>query len=407
VSGRHRSRQSRQAGPRTPDAVLQANERGSTLGAAHLGIGTAVLATVQVLYGLTMFATHWSAYPSTLPILAAWLVYLVGFGAAVITLATVGGRLPGWSYGIYMTLLAAVIALDFIAIWPMHNIGAFATVSVSAGFGLLLLLTLISSRALLVADGVLAAAFIVAIIANTPLTGETLPMQLSAVTLAVLPAAAGVFTLRGFRRMVQVELDRVLVQSTVSAPRFAVGMLASEELARLDLAAEELLDDVAVGREPLPLTPTTASLAATLATELRLHLIEGRRETWLYHAVTESETLGKAVTLVDRGSLAGLLDATQRDGLLSAVWLLVTDAAKVNSFRTVQLTIGPAVSSPEPRSGNRMTVPIVITTIGVPRNRVDPTTWESIRKIGRYRDTVQNSSLRLDIMCMVENPVDR
>jgi hypothetical protein len=392
---------------RTPDAVLQASERGTTLGAAHLGIGTVVLAAVQVLYGLTMFAMHWNAYPSTLPILAAWLVYLVGFGAAVITLATVGGRLPGWSYGIYMALLAGVIALDFVAIWPLHNIGEYATVSVSAGFGLLLLLTLVSGRALLVAAGTLAAAFMIVIALNTPITGETLPMQLSAVTLAVLPAVAGVFALRGFRRMVQVELDRVLVQSTVSAPRFAVGMLASEELARLDLAAEELLDDVAVGRVALPLTPATASLAATLATELRLHLIEGRRETWLYHAVTESETLGKAVTLVDRNSLAGLLEASQRDGLLSAVWLLVTDAAKVNSFRTVQITIGPAGATSETHSRNRMTVPIVITTIGVPRNRVDPTTWESIRKIGRYRDSVQNSSLRLDIVCIVENPADR
>ncbi len=128
----------------------------------------------------------------------------------------------------------------------------------------------------------------------------------------------GVFVVRGFRRMVQQELDRVLVQSTVSAPRFAVGMLASEELARLDLAAEDLLESVATGRTKLKLDPKTASVAASLATELRLHLIEGRRETWLYHAVSESEMLGKAVTLSDKGSLAGLLDPDQRDGLLSA-----------------------------------------------------------------------------------------
>jgi hypothetical protein len=71
---------------------------------------------------------------------------------------------------------------------------------------------------------------------------------------------------RGFRRMVQQELDRVLVQSTVSAPRFAVGMLASEELARLDLAAEDLLESVATGRTKLKLDPKTASVAASLAT---------------------------------------------------------------------------------------------------------------------------------------------
>ena len=123
--------------------------------------------------------------------------------------------------------------------------------------------------------------------------------------IAVAAGFIGVVIVEAFRRLVQVELDRVLVQSTVSAPRFAVGMLASEELARLDFAAEELLDSIATGTTPLPLTPKTASVAASLATELRLHLIEGRRETWLYHAVSESEMLGRSVTLIDKSSLAG------------------------------------------------------------------------------------------------------
>jgi hypothetical protein len=206
---------------------------------------------------------------------------------------------------------------------------------------------------------------------------------------------------------VQLELDRVLVQSTVSAPRFAVGMLASEELARLDLAAEQLLDAVATGRTELPLSPESASVAASLATELRLHLIEGRRETWLYHAITESELLGKAVALTDRGSLAGLLDPTQRDGLLSGVWLIVSDSAKSKAPRTVQLTIGPRATTNERLSGNRIAVPIVITTTNLPRNRVDPAIWDSIGKMGRYGDATQNGSLRLDITCLVDNPADR
>jgi hypothetical protein len=183
-------------------------------------------------------------------------------------------------------------------------------------------------------------------------------------------------------------------------------MLASEELARLDLAAEELLESVATGRTRLPLDPKTASVAASLATELRLHLIEGRRETWLYHAVTESEMLGKAVTLTDGGSLAGLLDPTQRDGLLSAAWLLVSDV-KQTPGRTVQLTLGPMAPSTEQRPDNKLLVPIVITTTEVPRNRVDPATWESIRRVGRYSDSTQNSSLRVDIECFVDNPADQ
>jgi hypothetical protein len=303
-------------------------------------------------------------------------------------------------------MLGAVVYLDFVAIWPLHDIGQYATVSVSAGFGMLLIITLISRRQALVATGGLAAAFVVAIALNTPLNPHTIPTQLTTVAVAVMPVVLAVIVLRGFRRMVQIELDRVLVQSTVSAPRFAVGMMASEELARLDAAAEDLLDDVAVGRTELPLSPETASVAASLATELRLHLIEGRRETWLYHAVTESEALGKVVTLVDRGSLSGLLDPSQRDGLLSAVWLLVNDTPKPNDVRTVQIAVGPALRPLEHGSGNRIAVPIVITTTGVPRNRVDLATWESVRKIGRYSDSTQDSSLRLDIVCMVDNPVD-
>jgi hypothetical protein len=151
--------------------------------------------------------------------------------------------------------------------------------------------------------------------------------------------------------MVQVELDRVLVQSNVSQPRFAVGMLASDELARLDLAAEKLLDGVAGGEVPLPLAPKVASQAASLATELRLHLIEGRRETWLHHAVTESEYLGRSVTLADPSSLAGLLAPPQRDGLLQAVWLLLGDSKSRSPGTAITLGLGPVTAAGQSLAG--------------------------------------------------------
>jgi hypothetical protein len=402
-----RSRHGRTASPGLARAWRQPNERGATLGTGHLGLGASVLCVVQALYGLALFASHWDVYPRTLPVLGAWALYLATIAVAIIILSTLGDRLPLWSYGIFLLLLTGVVALDFIAIWPLGNIGGYATASVSAGFGLLLVVTLRAGQELIAAASTLALAFGIAIALTTPLTPSTLPTQLSTVALAVLPSVLGVMVLRGFRRMVQLELDRVLVQSTVSAPRFAVGMLASEELARLDLDAEELLDAVATGRTALPLSPEDASVAATLATELRLHLIEGRRETWLYHAVTESELLGKAVSLTDRGSLAGLLDPTQRDGLLSGVWLIVSDSVKSKAPRTVELTIGPRPQTTERLAANRIAVPITITTTNLPRNRVDPAIWDSIGRIGRYRDSTSNGSLRLDITCVVDNPADR
>ena len=394
--------------PGVAKALRQASARGATLGTGYLGVGAGVLSAIQALYGLSLFASQWSTYPSPFMAALAWVIYVAAFVTALITMSVLGDRLPVWIFVIYLLALAAAVALDFIAIWPLHNIGLYATASISAGFGLMIVVTLRRGREMLAAVGILGIAFLVAILMDTqPLSAATFPNQLNTLALVVLPTVIGVFVVRGFRRMVQQELDRVLVQSTVSAPRFAVGMLASEELARLDLAAEDLLESVATGRTALKLDPKTASVAASLATELRLHLIEGRRETWLYHAVSESEMLGKAVTLSDKGSLAGLLDPGQRDGLLSAVWLLMSDTRKPSVTRTLSLTLGPVAPATERLPNNQIPVPIVITTTDVPRNRVDPAIWASIARVGRYSDSTERSSLRVDIECIVDNPADQ
>jgi hypothetical protein len=400
-------RRNRGGPPGVAKALRQASARGATLGTGYLGVGAGVLSAIQALYGLSLFASQWSSYPNPWGAALSWIVYVAAFVTVLVTMSVLGDRLPVWLFVIYLVALAAAVALDFLAIWPLHNIGAFATASISSGFGLVLVVTLRRGREVLAAAAVLGLAFLIAIVMDSHLTAATFPNQLNTLALAVLPTVIGVFVVRGFRRMVQQELDRVLVQSTVSAPRFAVGMLASEELARLDLAAEDLLESVATGRTKLKLDPKTASVAASLATELRLHLIEGRRETWLYHAVSESEMLGKAVTLSDKGSLAGLLDAAQRDGLLSAVWLLMSDTRKQTATRTLALTLGPVATPAERLENNQIKVPIAITTTDVQRNRVDPAIWASISRVGRYSDSTERSSLRVDIECIVDNPADQ
>jgi hypothetical protein len=387
-------------------AMRQASARGASLGTGYLGVGATVLAAIQGLYGIGLFVTHLGDYPDVTPAAVAWALYALSLAAVVITIAMRGERMPGWMFGVFLFAQAGVVFLDLYAVWQLHDVGQYATASVSAGFGLLVALTLRRAWEILAAAAVIGLALVGAIAMTTPLTEQTIPAQVLVVSLAVAPALFGVYVVSRFRRIVQLELDRVLVQSTVSAPRFAVGMLASEELARLDLAAEELLDSVATGRTPLPLSPKMASIAASLATELRLHLIEGRRETWLYHAITESEQLGKSVTLTDRGSLAGLLDPRQRDGLLAAVWLLVSEATKAGTGSTAQLTIGP-VTAVAPPGSKTITVPIVIQTTGVARNRVDPATWNAISRVGPFIDSTQNSSLRVEIDCAVANPADQ
>ena len=396
------------SGKRAPLAIpaRQAAPQRGTLGTAFIGIGASLVVGIRAIYGFSWFVGQWPIYPNPVPALIAWILLIAILVTTFVTARIVGDRLPNWIFGLFLLSIALVIALDLTAIWPLHDIGRHATASLAAAMSLLLVLTLRGTTELLVASGIAGLGIVAAILINSDLSPNNIAPQVTSVAFAVLPVVIGVVLVRGFRRMIQIELDRVLIQSTVSAPRFAVGMLASEELARLDLAAEDLLDSVASGRTPLPLRPKTASVAASLATELRLHLIEGRRETWLYHAVTESEMLGRSVTVTDKGGLAGLLDANQRDGLLAATWLLVSDTAKANAGRTVQIVLGPMAAERDPAAGRKLAVPILVTTTGVMRNRVDPSTWDAIRRVGRYSDSTQNASLRVDIECFVDNPAE-
>ncbi len=377
----------------------------SALGSGFLGIGVAIIAALQSMLGIALFLVRAPEYPSLLPVIAAWLLLMVTFLGLTVTISASGERLPDWLYGVFLSSLAAVVWLDFVAIGPLGDVGRYATASVSAGFVLLIIVTLRSRWEVLVATGFLGVAFIAAIMVTTPLTPVTIPTQIVTVALAIGPGITGVLLVSAFERMLKRELDRVLVQSTVTAPRLAVGMLASEELARLDLDAEELLEAVANGDAPLPLPAALASRASTLATELRLHLIEGRRETWLFHAISESEHLGRRVTVRDAATLAGLLDDVQRDSLLAALWLLASDPQGANPVRAVTVTLGPL--DPERSStGRHLTVPITIEVTALKRNRVDPGVWEALDRVGRYSDSTAKGAVRIELDCTVDNPVD-
>jgi hypothetical protein len=397
---------------RAPAVARVVGPDSANLGTAFVGIGAAVVVAIRGFYGFAWFIGQWNAYPEPVLAIAAWIVLLATLLTTFICTRMVGDKLPTWLFALFLSGLGGAAVLDLASIWELHDIGGHGTVALIAVMSLLLVLTLRSPAELLIAVGVGALGLVVAILLNTPFFGEegfrehVVAPQITAVAFAVLPVVIGVVVVQGFRRMVQLELDRVLVQSTVSAPRFAVGMLASEELARLDLAAEDLLDSVASGKTALPLTPKIASLAAQLATELRLHLIEGRRETWLHHAITESELLGRVVTLEDKGALAGLLDPQQRDGLLAAIWLLVADTANPADARTVEVSIGPIAPRTGTVSSRTIPVPIVVATTGVNRNRVDPSAWDALRRVGGYSDSTQNGSLRVDIECFVDNPAE-
>jgi hypothetical protein len=389
----------------------RASAHRGTLGTAFLGLGAAIVVCLRAVYGLSWFAALWTSYPQPAFAASAWLVLIAVIVLAIVAARAIGDRMPDWIFAVFLLGIATATVLDLVAVWELHDIGRNSTAGLAAGMALLLLVTQRGRVELMVATGVLGVGLAIAMFLDAPVDrpvdADWIAPQVTGLALAVLPTIIGVVIVETFRRLVQVELDRVLVQSTVSAPRFAVGMLASEELARLDLAAEELLDSVANRKVVLPLIPKNASIAAQLATELRLHLIEGRRETWLYHAISESELLGKSVTLIDKSALAGLLDPGQRDGLLSTAWLLVSENRKPSQNRTVTIQLGPVTPGGEPAPDRKILVPITITTTGVARNRVDSGVWDAVSRVGRYSDSTQDASLRVDIQCLVDNPADQ
>jgi len=388
---------------RTRSTIAARRVHSAGVGSASPIVLAAILCGVQVFFGVAVLVANWSAHPLPLLAAAAWAVLLFAEATLAVIVSYNGERLPTGLFVFFLTALGVAVLLDLVSIWSVEDIGGYASASIGAGFALLLTIAQRRRREIVIAIAVLGVALLAAILLTTPLTAATLPSQLIALCLACLPAAIGLYVVGGFRAIVQRALDRVLVQSTIAGPRLAFGMLASEELARLDAAAEELLESVADGRRPLPLDAASASRAATIATELRLHLLDGRKQSWLYHAVSESEVLGPTVRLSDPHTLAGLLDQHQRDGLLTAVWLLSSELQRSG----ISISLGPV--RPQPPGApqdRRKLVPIVIEVEGSSRGGVDPATWDELSKVGTFHDSVKQQVLRVEIECWVADPAE-
>lgn len=377
-----------------------------SLGIDRIGRGFDLVAYVLILYQLSVFFVQYANYAAPAVSTLAWTVLLISTGAAQIARWRFGENVPLWVFASAAAVWTAVVVLDVAGSWQTP--GLLPTAAVATGAGLLLFVTLQPGRVVVIAAAVLGLVLVVTYL----LRGEpVLSIGPSIVTLALatMPAALAVGLVRAIRTVAGFERGLAQAQSTVNAPRFAVGLMASEELARLDLAAERLLDSVGSGRIPLPLDEQTASDSASLATELRLHLIEGRRETWLYHAVSESAFLGPLVTVTDPDGMAGLLNPAQRDGLLTSVWLLVSDPVRKGqaSAQSLQLTVQRASEGTRADGGSHpIWIRITIVTAGVPRTGVDPAAWQAIRKVGRFVESSTGFAMRIEIECAVENPAD-
>ena len=379
------------------------------IGTDFLGVGFSTAAVALVAYELSHFimsVTHGTlnnrAY---LPFTdAAWGVVILALIGTAFAAAQYGGRMPTWVFIIVVSSLAIAVGFDLVDhLWP-GSPHATPTAAIAVGSVMMALVTLRSSREIAYSTVVLGAVLFVACLTEPHSDPMAVAPDLAMLGLATIPPITAAVAVHWFRCLVDVELDRVLAHSAVSASRSGIGGAPSEELARLDLIAEDLLDGVASGRTPLPLDAATAAASAALATELRLHLIASRRETWLHSAIHESEFLSRSVSVSDVHGSAGRLDPPQRDALLSAVWLLISDPHECSP--TVEVALGRLETRPERGARRTTTVQVTIVARGVPRRRVDPAIWDAFTRVGSYTDSSNTASVRVDIRCVVDNPGD-
>lgn len=391
--------------PRSPLARPVGEER-DALGRARLDLGFNLASLALIAFLLVLFVLNLGSYPA-LPLgIAAWVLLAVTLVAALVLRFRLPEELPVWLFAAALAIWATAVALDIAGTASPDWVPLTAAAAV--GPALLLCVPVRPPRDIVIVSAVLGLVLAVVLVLRSE--GDIRMLGPGAVTIAIAvgPPLISMQIIRSLRTLVQLELDLVQVQSTVSSPGYAVGMMASEELARLDLAAERLLDGVATGRTPLPLDEATADAAASIATELRLHLIQGRKETWLYHAVTESALLGPSVSLSDPEGLAAGLKRDQRDGLLTAVWLLISDPVRAGAGqpRTLTLDISRPVTDLPGSPGAGTAMAIAIATTGVPRNGVDPAAWQAIRKVGRFVESFSGSTLRIDITTVSDTTAD-
>jgi hypothetical protein len=379
-----------------PHAVLALREdlaSDSRLGYGYLGIGAAALGIALFLRGLAAFVLQHAAAPLPVGGIIAWVLIAAAIVRSCLFARAFRGRLPLPAFAAVLVLLAVALTLDVCELRGSAQPLLQATTVLGVGATLLCIVGFRPARQLLTANAGFAAVLLCLFIAGMDDQGYSPGPAVKFLAIALLPPLIGALLVRGFGRLVQVELDRSLVESTLLAPRFAFGMRASDELARLDLDAEEILDGVASGALSLPLEPGIAASSSSIATELRLLLVAGRHDTWLHHAIDESEILGPLVTLSDPQGLAGYLEPSEREGLLSAIWLLVADSRRVQP--TLQILIGPPNVDEAAEPPDRIGFPIALTVEGVPRRKIDPAVWPALDRVGHLTESVSRGRLTI------------
>lgn len=368
-------------------------------GVGRLRVGIMVIADLLVIASVLRFLAWIGSYP-IMGLGIAAMALLVAVAALMWVLPVAKDATNERTrFAALMAACAVIVGLDLAGSWEPGFSGLLPATCIGVGGLLAGAVTARPPRDILLATGVFAVVLLVVLglQVRDPLA---IAPRLALVAISCTPPLVGLSLVRSFRSIVQFHSEIAQTQTTTIRDS-AVGMLASEELERLDLAAETLLEDVAAGRAELPLDQATAARASALATQLRLHLVADRRQTWLHHAVTESAVLDPVTKIDDPDGLAASFSARQRDGLFSAIWLLVGSVRKATTSLVIHISRG-ADAGPHVHS-----LIVRIEATGVPRRQIDPAAWQAIRRVGRYTETGQSAMVHIEVDCLVDASADR
>ena len=100
--------------------------------AGYLGLGAAVLTAIEAVAGIAFFLVRWNEYSDPWLPAVAWGLYVVAAVGVGLSVLTYGERLTGPAFALICVVLACVVTLDFIGIWPEHYIAHTATASMAA-----------------------------------------------------------------------------------------------------------------------------------------------------------------------------------------------------------------------------------------------------------------------------------
>lgn len=387
-----------------PVADVAKSRRHASIGMRRLWVGTIIILGFQMAFDFGNSIERINEYREIGPVFTAWAVLIVANLAIIIVTRTLGEHLPNWLFGLWYLALVLVIALDISGAWGMPNPGDSLTVGLSAALSLVIAVVTRPPLQILLAAMGLAAITGVAWAFTGAYELDVIHETVYTLCQMLFPVVVAVIITEGFRRLMRRETEEMLSHSAIAAPRLTVGIAASEQLARLDLAAESLLSAVADGRMQLPLSAEVARRAGSLATELRLHLLASRSKTWLGLAIDESALLDASVRVDDPTASAGLLDTRQRAALLSAIWLLHDKRGVSSRSQHEQITLEFGAPTRAIESDHFESVLIRVEVPGSTRMMIDPGAWENFARVGRYREALDGLGMQIDINCLVPAP---